>query len=260
MSDHTFYELTNGHNQRELTIVNVALLVGKAPTKEKRIRIKVRMILSGHPNMGAPEWLSACEVFVSQHHDVVSPSIEFKGYDLHFSADNLFGQEGTKSPRCTMRSFEVHECGDSEEPDVACSFVIYTGFSTALWAWLGQYGGDSCFCSFTPGLGDPQVATLGEGQDTFVLSAGDESDDEINEGEGSGDAQEEEEDDLSDLNHADDDVKDDIPEEEEEPVAAGKSGPADLKAYHEKELDKEQAKGKPKRLQGFGKFSSPSAF
>ena len=57
MSDHNYYEAANSHNQREVTIVNVALLVGKAPTKEKRIRIKARDALSGHPNMGAPDWL-----------------------------------------------------------------------------------------------------------------------------------------------------------------------------------------------------------
>jgi len=53
-----------------------------------------------------------------------------------------------------MRSFEIHECGDSEAPDVAASFVIYAPFSGALWTWLGQFGGDSCWCSFTPSVPD----------------------------------------------------------------------------------------------------------
>ena len=119
LADHTWYSTSNDHNQRELTIVNVAQLVGKAPTKEKRIRVKVRMILTDNINMGSPDWLDRAARFVSETHDTVTPSIEFKGYDLHFSADNLFEHKGVKAPRCQMRSFEIHECGDSEQPDVA---------------------------------------------------------------------------------------------------------------------------------------------
>ena len=78
MSDHKWYSQENNHNHRELTIVNAALLVGKAPTKEKRIRIKVRMILSGHTVTGAPDWLSASEVHVATWHDPVSPAVAFQ--------------------------------------------------------------------------------------------------------------------------------------------------------------------------------------
>ena len=66
--------------------------------------------------MGSPEFLDHAYSYVAQKHDVVSPKVEFKGYDLHFSADNLFEDEGVKAPRCQMRSFEVPECGDSENP------------------------------------------------------------------------------------------------------------------------------------------------
>ena len=133
MADTVFYSTQNHHNERELTIVNIAMLVGKAPTKEKRIRIKVRMLLSETINMGSPEFLDHAYSYVAQNHDVVSPKVEFRGYDLHFSADNLFEAEGVKSPRCQMRSFEVAECGDSENPDVATTFTIYMPFSAASW-------------------------------------------------------------------------------------------------------------------------------
>ena len=113
MSDHNYYEVTNSHNQRELTIVNVALLVGKAPTKEKRIRIKVRDVLSGHPNMGAPDWLSAAQAFVSEGMIRFIRQSTLRVTIFDFSADNLFGAQGVKSPHCQMHSFEITEFGRS---------------------------------------------------------------------------------------------------------------------------------------------------
>jgi hypothetical protein len=176
VSEHVFYSTASHHNEREITIVNVALLVGKAPTKEKRIRVKVRMILTDNINMGSPEWLDRAARFVSETHDVVTPSIKFTGYDLHFSADNLFEAQGVKSPRCQMRSFEIHECGDSENPDVAATFTIYTPFSGALWQWLGNFGGESCWCSFTPGV--PDDKPTGSDDQPALTSGDDEVEDD----------------------------------------------------------------------------------
>ena len=177
MADTVFYSTQNHHNERELTIVNIAMLVGKAPTKEKRIRIKVRMLLSETINMGSPEFLDHAYSYVAQNHDVVSPKVEFRGYDLHFSADNLFEAEGVKSPRCQMRSFEVAECGDSENPDVATTFTIYMPFSAASWQWLGNFGGESCWCAFTPGVPDEKPEPTGT-DDQPALTSGDEDEDE----------------------------------------------------------------------------------
>jgi hypothetical protein len=159
MSDHTFYSLENRHNERTLTIVNVTSLVSKPPTKEKRIRIKVRMILSGETTPGSPEWLDAAYAFVAKWHDPVSPAVDFRGFDLHFSAENLFDAKGVKAPKCQMRSFEVSEFGSTENPDVATTFTIYAPFSTKLWNWLGQFAGDECWCAFKPGIPDQAPAS-----------------------------------------------------------------------------------------------------
>jgi hypothetical protein len=244
MADHNYYEVTNGHNQREITIVNVALLVGKAPTKEKRIRIKVRDVLSGHPNMGAPDWLSAAAIFVGQWHDPVYPAIDFKGYDFHFSADNLFGAEGVKSPRGQMRGFEITEFGPSEEPDVVANFTLYAPFSTALWSYLGQYGGDSVWCSFTPGLGES-----GEPEDD-----GDDVDDEDED-------QELDPDNETEAGEDDGGEDDTVLEEPDDPRLAledgAKHGPKDLKEFHEKELEKAAKPPKTRTPKGFGKPLNP---
>jgi hypothetical protein len=150
VSTHEFYSIDNHHNERQIRILSVGSLVSKPPTKEKRISIKVRMPLSGTVNMGAPEWLDNAYVFVAKNHDTVTPNIEFKGYSIDFSVENLFG-EPIASKDCIMRAFEVAEFGDEENPDVALSFTIRMPFSGKRWEWLGNFVGEDVWAKFIPG-------------------------------------------------------------------------------------------------------------
>ena len=143
-----FYSIENGHNVRQIRILSVGSLVSKPPTKEKRISLKVRMPLSGTINMGAPEWLDNIFIFVSKNHDMVTPDIEFKGYSIGFNADNLFGAEGFNGQECTMKGFQIFECGDSENPDVVMEFSIRMPFLSKRWDWLGA----SALARIDPGM------------------------------------------------------------------------------------------------------------
>ena len=149
MAEHVFYSTEERRNERQIRILSVGSLVSKPPTKEKRISIKVRMPLSGATNMGAPAWLDNAYVFVAQNHDTVTPNIEFKGFTIDFSTENLFG-ESVSSPDTIMRAFEIAEFGDAENPDVAMTFTIRMQFSTRRWDWLGQYVGRKCGPSSSP--------------------------------------------------------------------------------------------------------------
>jgi hypothetical protein len=217
--------------------------VSKPPTKEKRISIKVRMPLSGTINMGAPEWLDNIFIFVSKNHDMVTPDIEFKGYSIGFNADNLFGAEGFNGQECTMKGFQIYEAGDAENPDVVMDFSIRLQFATKRWDWLGQYVGDDVWCKFTPGeSGTAQVDTEQDGTllDDGENDAEDEGDlDPDNETEG-------------------DDPELDKPEELEYESGPSlvRSGPKELAAFHEKEVEAEQkrGRGRPKKIpSGFDK-------
>jgi hypothetical protein len=217
--------------------------VSKPPTKEKRISIKVRMPLSGTINMGAPEWLDNIFIFVSKNHDMVTPDIEFKGYSIGFNADNLFGAEGFNGQECTMKGFQIYEAGDAENPDVVMDFSIRLQFATKRWDWLGQYVGDDVWCKFTPGeSGTAQVDTE---QDGTLLD------------DGENDA--EDEDDLDPDNETEgDDPELDKPEELEYESGPSlvRSGPKELAAFHEKEVEAEQkrGRGRPKKIpSGFDK-------
>ena len=243
MATHEFYSTENRHNERQIRILSVGSLVSKPPTKEKRISIKVRMPLSGTINMGAPEWLDNIFIFVSKNHDMVTPDIEFKGYSIGFNADNLFGAEGFNGQECTMKGFQIYEAGDAENPDVVMDFSIRLQFATKRWDWLGQYVGDDVWCKFTPGeSGTAQVDTE---QDGTLLD------------DGENDA--EDEDDLDPDNETEgDDPELDKPEELEYESGPSlvRSGPKELAAFHEKEVEAEQkrGRGRPKKIpSGFDK-------
>jgi len=243
VATHEFYSTENRHNERQIRILSVGSLVSKPPTKEKRISIKVRMPLSGTINMGAPEWLDNIFIFVSKNHDMVTPDIEFKGYSIGFNADNLFGAEGFNGQECTMKGFQIYEAGDAENPDVVMDFSIRLQFATKRWDWLGQYVGDDVWCKFTPGeSGTAQVDTE---QDGTLLD------------DGENDA--EDEDDLDPDNETEgDDPELDKPEELEYESGPSlvRSGPKELAAFHEKEVEAEQkrGRGRPKKIpSGFDK-------
>ena len=194
--------------------------MSKPPTKEKRISIKVSMPLSGSINMGAPEWLDEAYLYVAKHSgDKVTPDIEFKGYSIDLSVENLFGDD-IKSPNCIMRGFEIAEFGSEETPDVALSFTIRMPFTGKKWNWLGQYVGEEVWAKFIPG----------ESGEAFV---------------------EDEDGTLLDDGENDDAEQDLDPDREHDGPTLVKSvsGPKDLAAFHEGEVAKEEkrGRGKPKK-------------
>jgi hypothetical protein len=249
VSDHRFFSTDNRHNERQIRILSVGSLVSKPPTKEKRISIKVRMPLSGGETgvgtMGAPEWLDAGYIFVSKHHDTVTPEIEFKGYSIELSVENLFGDD-IKSPDCIMRGFEITECGNEETPDVVLSFTIRMPFSSKKWNYLGQYVGEDVWAKFIPGeAGTAFVET----EDGTLLDDGENEETEeesVAKSQGAVDGFFETKESAKEEWYTP--VPDD-PEEEPEAVS-GKSGPAELKAFHEAELEKEAKRkpGRPKKV------------
>jgi len=206
------------------------------------------MPLSGTVNMGAPEWLDNAYLFCARNHSTVSDDIEFKGYCVEFSVENLFA-EPIVSQDAIMRGFEIFEMGNEETPDVVLSFGIRIPFSRRKWDWLGQFVGEDVWAKFTPG--EAGVAKVEE-QDGTTLDFGEDDDEEDSEGDApaltSGNEEEEsEDDDLSDLNHpvaARANQKFEIPSELEHEEPTQKSGPKNLLSFHEKVVDGEQKRGR----------------
>src|SRR5271157_5222409 len=139
----------NRGNERQIILSSATLLVGKAPTKAKRIKMRVRMPLTGRKPVGTRDWILAAMSFVAQSHDTVQVAVELSGFDIEFSDDTLFNDAKAKAQKCQMRGFVVEECGDSENPHVEMGFLIYAPFSTGLWKFCGQMGGDEIWAKFT---------------------------------------------------------------------------------------------------------------
>lgn len=132
---------------RQVRIRSFQGLVGKAPEKQKRIKIMLSMPLSGLPAVGMPGWLADAWEFVEKTHDLVSQSITFPGVNLQFSADDMFSKPA-KAPKSSLNKFSIVSVGDKEEPDTELQFVAYAPFSTALLNYVGQFAGDDIWANF----------------------------------------------------------------------------------------------------------------
>ena len=166
----------NRGNERKLTIKTTTSLVGKAPTKEKRIKIKVEMPLTNAKLAGTPDWIAEAFEFVSKSHDTVTPEKTLLGFDIEFSAEQLF-EKSVLASKCSLKNFVIAENGDAEAPDVYLGFMIYTPYSDKLWRWCGQMSGEEQWGKFVqveiPEEDDDNLTLVGES-----VSEEDEPDDD----------------------------------------------------------------------------------
>ena len=149
MSDTQFF--TRGRskgNERRILLSSFTCLVGKAPTKAKRLKLKIRMYLTGQKMTGMPEWIANAMTFVAKSHDIVTLQNDLSGFEIAFSDDSLFAKE-VLANKCDLRKFVIMETWPSEEPDVEMQFVIYAPFTKSLWNWCGQYAGEEFWAEFT---------------------------------------------------------------------------------------------------------------
>lgn len=182
MSETTFFVRgRNRGNERKIILTSATLLAGKAPTKSKRIRMKARMPLTGNKPVGTPDWVMNAVQFVSQSHDSVSATAEFSGFDVSFNDENLFDSAKAQANKCQLRSFVIQEAGDSENPDIVMEFLIYAPFSTTLWKFCGQYGGEEFWAKFDQ---------IEEPEDENLELTGDEDEEEESEEEETGESAE----------------------------------------------------------------------
>lgn len=179
MSESQFFTRgKNRGNERKIVIKSAVLLVGKAPTLEKRIKLRIVAPLSNGKKSGIPEWIAAAHAFVAENHDRVTPKVELSGYDITFSDESLF-EKNAVATLCKMRGFAVDEMGDAENPDVYLGFVIYTGYTDKLWRWGGQMAGKDIWAKFDLRTVEEEK----EEQPGLTLVGDDEEEDEIEEEE-----------------------------------------------------------------------------
>jgi hypothetical protein len=128
---------------RRIKLRSYAGLVGKAPTKEKRIKMLVTMPITGHKLTGFPEWLAEARDYVMKHGQVVKPaeSINYCNVTMRDEA-SLFQKTPIEAPKAKLSHFTIENEGDSEDPTTVVKFQILAGFSTDLLRWCGQMAGE----------------------------------------------------------------------------------------------------------------------
>lgn len=174
-----FYSTKRKQNERKVSIFAPQGLTSRPPAKEKRIRIRFVMPLSGVKTAGTPEWISHAHTFVGQSHkEVDCKDVQFTGCELVFSVDNLFGEKLLTISGAQLKKFRVYEMGSSESPDVVMSFVGYLPYSKKAWEWLGQYMGEEIWTKFTiiqePEEEEDAEEEESEDQSEFELTGEDE--------------------------------------------------------------------------------------
>jgi hypothetical protein len=202
---------------QQVTLKTYTGLVGKAPTKAKRLRMAFTLDLTSGDVKGMPDWMQDARDFVMRTGQTVTENLSVPGVNISFGDPNLFKKKPVEAPRADLRKFKIYSAGDAEEPDTLLSFFAYCSFSTDLNRWLGQMNGEAFTATFDGVVSAPQPG------DVVLVSPG---------------AADEDEDDDDDSGDGDDD------EDEGDPAAANESQSAKA-ARIRKTAEANAAKAKP---------------
>lgn len=140
-----------------LTLKTFTVLVGRAPTKDKRIRMGFTLDLTSGDVKGMPEWLLDAREFVMRTGQTVSEDMMVAGLNLSMGDPNLFKKKCVEAPKSDLRKFVCFNAGSEDEPETLLSFIVYTKFSTDLCRWSGQMCGEDFTVTFeasVPEAGD----------------------------------------------------------------------------------------------------------
>jgi hypothetical protein len=169
----------NDKTIRKMIIRNGQTLVGKAPTKQKRILMRCTMYLDGLGEdqlAGAPEWLGEARDFVMKSGEQVTASHVFKRVNVSMGDANLFKKKPNEAPNTQLDHFVIKQVGKADEKDTILTFEMRSGFSTDLWMWVGQQSGEEF---------DVMFEVIGQEADQFVEDedASENEEDDASEGE-----------------------------------------------------------------------------
>jgi hypothetical protein len=134
---------------RRILIRSYAGLVGKAPTKQKRLKILVTMPVTGQKVTGYPEWLENDITHVMKNGGVIkaSQTIDYCNVTMSDEA-NLFQKKPVEAPKAKLSHFSIEQMGSGEDPVTVVKFQMLAPFSTDLNAWCGQQAGEEFDAQF----------------------------------------------------------------------------------------------------------------
>lgn len=199
-----------------------------SPTKQAsngRICLPITMPLTGQAVVGMPDWLGTAYEQVSQHFKCLEPEIEQIAdivvcFDNAQPNDQLFEDPSAKIPSADLKRFEVLRAGDGEDPEVQLQFRMYAPFQREFRAWVGEMAGATVYMGFPKSLGAKVPAPeQGKLKEMPAPAAEDQAPTESETEALAGDSNP---------------PKDQGQAQEAKPRRSSKSGPTELKSYHDR--------------------------
>ena len=184
-----------------------------------RICLPITMPLTGQSVVGMPDWLGNAFEQVSKYAKTFKPEIEQIAdivvcFNNAKPADKLFDDPSARVPSAELKGFIVARAEDPDDPTVQLTFKLYAPFSRDFWAWLGEMTGHEVWMGFPKSLGGRVTAPKAE-QENLDLPPAQVPDAETA------------------VFAGDSNPVRDAPPERRKGSAAKKSGPIELKKYHE---------------------------
>ena len=127
---------------RRIIIRSYAGLVGKAPTKQKRLKILCTMPITGQKLTGFPEWLADARDFVMKTGETVKCTQTIDYCNVIMSDQLLFGPTPIEAPKAKLSHFTVENLASEDDPITVVKFQVVAQFSTDLLRWCGQMAGE----------------------------------------------------------------------------------------------------------------------
>lgn len=149
MSDENvlFLRGRNKGNERRATIKAPQGMVSRKPTKEKRIKFRIEITLTGGKTGGLSSWLEADLSFVAEHKQTVTEDKKFEGVTVNLDDNSLFTKP-VVATSCKIRGIVVDTQGASDDPEVVLHFLVYTAYTDKLWRWIGGLMGEEVWARF----------------------------------------------------------------------------------------------------------------
>jgi hypothetical protein len=174
---------------RRISLRSYAVLVGKAPTKQKRIKMLCTMPLTGQKLTGFPEWLADDRDFVMKNGQAIHATQTINYVNVTMSDELLFGPTPIEAPKCKLSHMTIENIGGDEDPVTVLKFQIMAPFSTDLNRWAGQMAGEEFSSTY-------EVTEAPDEDENLTLTGDVEEEDDEEDDDASEDDEEEDEQDA----------------------------------------------------------------
>lgn len=162
---------------RRIILRSFGVLVGKAPTKQKRIKMLCTMPLTGQKLTGFPDWLADDRDFVMKNGQAIHATQTINYVNVTMSDELLFGPTPIEAPKCKLSHMTIENMGSDEDPVTVLKFQIMAPFSTDLNRWCGQMAGEEFSSAY-------EVTEAPEEDENLTLTGDEEEEEEDGEDEG----------------------------------------------------------------------------